>query len=511
MASKVNSSNSDFMNSGDATWILTSSFIIFTMQTGFGLLESASIRKKNEVSMMLRNCICPLFSGIAYWTSAYGLSVARESEESGFFTNGNFFVDSSEPEMGALFASFIFRSSLSATTTTIASGAMAERASFTGYYLFSFWNTIFLALPSHWVWSKNGFLRKMNVVDIAGCLSVYFTGGLAALISTIYLKPRHGRFEKSVISPLAFGNFVRTRKTDPFVMNSPTNVLVGTYMLWWGSLGLNMGSTFGVSAQKWKYAARASIATMISTVAGGTNALLLSYFTKRGKFDIMLFATGLLSSSVAISGGCSLYKPWEAFVIGLIASSLGITCINILKKLHIDDPSNMIAIHLPASVFGMLAVSLIVEEDKLLLKSYGQSGLLRGGSINFLWAQFEALLFTGAWVISTTCLMLFLIDKIFHLRISDEEESRGCNLLDHNYDYKAMDDNLLPQMFSLAHSSFMSARNVTRGRMEAKRSFNKVVKALGFINSLKGLVDEKTIDSLKQERAKNISINWSHA
>lgn len=30
------------LNSDDATWILTSAFIIFTMQSGFGLVESGS-------------------------------------------------------------------------------------------------------------------------------------------------------------------------------------------------------------------------------------------------------------------------------------------------------------------------------------------------------------------------------------------------------------------------------------------------------------------------------------
>ena len=30
-------------------------------------------------------------------------------------------------------------------------------------------------------------------------------------------------------------------------MASPTNVVLGTFMLWWGWLGFNCGSTFGVS------------------------------------------------------------------------------------------------------------------------------------------------------------------------------------------------------------------------------------------------------------------------
>lgn len=34
------------LNSDDATWILTSAFIIFTMQSGFGLVESGKISSR---------------------------------------------------------------------------------------------------------------------------------------------------------------------------------------------------------------------------------------------------------------------------------------------------------------------------------------------------------------------------------------------------------------------------------------------------------------------------------
>ena len=45
------------ITSDDATWILTSSFVIFTMQTGFGLLESGACSKKNEVNIMMKNVV----------------------------------------------------------------------------------------------------------------------------------------------------------------------------------------------------------------------------------------------------------------------------------------------------------------------------------------------------------------------------------------------------------------------------------------------------------------------
>lgn len=69
-------------------------------------------------------------------------------------------------------------------------------------------------------------------------------GGVSGLVATIYLRPRHGTFKRDV-------NGVRPNK-----MASPTNVLLGTFMLWWGWLGFNCGSTFGISGEKWKLVAR---------------------------------------------------------------------------------------------------------------------------------------------------------------------------------------------------------------------------------------------------------------
>ncbi|RWS29085.1 putative ammonium transporter 3-like protein [Leptotrombidium deliense] len=508
MATSVNSTTTDFIHFDDATWILTSSFIIFTMQTGFSLLESGCVRKKSEVSVMMKNCIDPLFNGMAYWIVGYGLSVSRaQSNGNSFFAFGQFFVDSTSPEMGELFANYVFRLSLSATTTTIAAGAMSERVSFEGYCLFSFMNTILFSIPSHWIWSAKGFLRALKVVDIAGCLTVYFIGALSALISTIYLKPRDGRFALST-TVLANSSFKRDQRRDRFAMSSPTGILVGTYMLWWGGLGLNMGSTFGVSAHKWKYASRASIATMISTVAGGTNALFISFITKNGKFDIILFTTGLLSSMVAISGGCTLFKPWESFVIGTIASSFGISCIYMLQKLQIDDPSNIIAIHLPASIFGVLAVGLLVEKDTLSEMTFKQSGLLRSHDFYFIGVQCFALIATAIWTTFSTYFMLFTVNTIFPLRISIESEYKGCDFVDHNIDYRSNDDNILPQSTMFSRAMNTSPHTSSKERLAARRSFRKVMNALKFTRNLKGVVDQNIIRRLKQRQTKNMSLSW---
>lgn len=134
----------------DTNWVLTSSFIIFTMQTGkfiilfqdlisffqnskryigFGMLESGCVSVKNEVNIMMKNIIDIVLGGFTYWIFGYGMSFGRGSLSNPFIALGDFLIDPDvgDPLMGPMFAAFLFQLSFSTTATTIVSGAMAER------------------------------------------------------------------------------------------------------------------------------------------------------------------------------------------------------------------------------------------------------------------------------------------------------------------------------------------------------------------------------------------------
>lgn len=154
----------------DTNWIITSSFMIFTMQTGklilvnitkiifyfnvfsmyvilgFGMLESGCVSIKNEVNIMMKNVVDivlggngslkllfinrPVYvAGLTYWIFGFAFSFGRSPLNNPFIAFGDFFVDPSidDPLKGAMYAAFLFQMSFATTATTIVSGAMAER------------------------------------------------------------------------------------------------------------------------------------------------------------------------------------------------------------------------------------------------------------------------------------------------------------------------------------------------------------------------------------------------
>ena len=77
-------------------------------------------------------------------------------------------------------------------------------------------------------------------------------GGASALVSAWLVGPRLGRWQLTEAPP----------------MGSPTNALIGLYMLWWGWLAFNAGSTFGVNIS----ASKSSIRRYVITEKAPTRA-----------------------------------------------------------------------------------------------------------------------------------------------------------------------------------------------------------------------------------------------
>ncbi|CAC5366114.1 amt [Mytilus coruscus] len=418
----------------DATWILTSSFIIFTMQSdlseGFGLLESGMSSKKNEVNIMIKNVVDVVFGTLTYWVVGYGLTFGTDKGANWFTGVGSFFLDPDEETMGTEFSKFIFQASFCTTATTIVSGAIAERTKLTAYIAFCLLNTVVYSFPAHWVWSKNGWLKQMDVVDVAGVGPVHLVGGVTALVAAIIVKPRYGRFSDDQVT--VHGNSV--------------NAVLGLFILWWGWLGFNCGSTFGISGGKWKIAARSAATTILSSCSGGVMAFLLSKIVNRTssheysygfllhkrKFDVQLLVNGILGSLVSITGICAVTTTWAAILIGAVGACVTTFGQIALVKMKVDDPVGAVAVHLMGSIWGILCCGLFGLKDDIEHSFSHHDGLVWGGGFYLLGVQTMAAVTIIIWSVVTSFIVLKLIDMTIGLRLTLEEELYGADYCEHN-------------------------------------------------------------------------------
>ncbi|XP_066155328.1 putative ammonium transporter 2 isoform X1 [Euwallacea fornicatus] len=402
----------------DGNWILTSAFMIFTMQTGFGMLESGCVSIKNEVNIMMKNVVDIVLGGLTYWMFGFGMSFGRSSLNSGFIALGDFFIDPpiGDPLKGPIFAAFIFQLSFATTATTIVSGAMAERCNFKAYCVFSFLNTAIYCIPAGWMWGEHGFLKHMGAVDIAGSGAVHLLGGSSALASAMMLGPRLGRYDNGQ-GPLPLGN--------------PVNAVMGLFVLWWGWLAFNSGSTYGLSGAKWHYAAQAAVTTMMSTFGGGTISIIFTMVRLGGRIDALDIINGILGSLVAITAGCFLYQGWEALIVGAIGALLVCGSMPLFDKMKIDDPVGASAVHGIGGIWGVIAVGIFAQNPYPLNTTSGRSGVLRGGGWYLLGIQSLAALCITAWGICSSIILLWFINKLIPIRMDVHEELLGADITEH--------------------------------------------------------------------------------
>ncbi|EPB78685.1 hypothetical protein ANCCEY_02204 [Ancylostoma ceylanicum] len=332
------------------------------MTSGFGLLESGRVSSKDEINIMVKNVVDVIFGGLSYWMFGFGFTFGHSVNYGNAFIGlGDFFFDPvshDENTEGWTYASFIYQMSFATTTSAIVSAGMAERVRLKAYIIISFVMTLIHSIPAHWVWSDNGILFKFGVIDSAGCSVVHLVGGISGMIATIYLRPRQKRF----------GKMGKKR------MSNPTNAILGTFMLWWGWLAFNTGSTYGVTHGKWYLAARSAVGTIMASVGGGITSLLISRFVTR-RIEVDMIIDGMLASLVSSSACCGCFTPWQAFVVGSFGAGFALLSYPLLEWAEVDDPVGVIPVHVIGSIWGMMSAGIFARDDPSNCLQHSRVGL----------------------------------------------------------------------------------------------------------------------------------------
>jgi len=296
---------SDVQSLLNLSWVLLCAGVVLVMQVGFTCLESGLARPKNSINVAIKNIVDFCIAAVIYWW--FGFALMFGASAWGLFgTNLFLFGDVAQP---SLLAFFLFQLIFCGTATTIISGAVAERMRFPAYLAVSVLiSSVIYPIIGHWVWapsgadSTGGFLKSHGFIDFAGSTVVHSTGGWIALAAIMIVGPRLGRFSAGRI---------------PIRGHDLPMAALGMFLMWFGWLGFNGGSTYAVNVQ----VPIIFVNTILAGAAGGLGALGTSWCLYR-QANVPMIINGVLGGLVAITASANIMTPGRSILIALLAGIL---------------------------------------------------------------------------------------------------------------------------------------------------------------------------------------------
>jgi len=359
--------------------------------------------------MMFQSFVSMGITSIIWWIYGYSISFSGDVGN-GFIGNGyrcfglGLKTDTpyvNNPKIPEL-VFYVYQMAFAVVTPALITGAFAGRVTFKAYCVFLvFWMTFVYFPWAHWVWG-GGWAAQWGVLDFAGGIVVHTTAGVAAFASVIYVGPRARRDSEPHSLPL---------------------VAIGTGLLWFGWYGFNAGSELTVNG----VTAIAFFNTDLAGSAAASTWMLIEWnVTKKPKLLGML--TGAVAGLATITPCAGYVDTWAAFIIGLLAGGVCWLAVYICKnKLRLDDALDVFGVHGVGGMFGTILVGFFSTTG---VNPAGAEGVFYGGGL-LLGKQIAAICVCAAHSFLFTYGMMYVIDKIFKMKIKDEEAQENLDIVMH--------------------------------------------------------------------------------
>ena len=392
-------------------WVLLGAALVFFMQAGFAMVETGFTRAKNAGNIIMKNLMDFAIGTPLFWLTGFGIMFGGAGAFIGGFdplVRGDY--SGILPAGVPLPAYLIFQTVFCATAATIVSGAMAERTKFISYCIYSaVISAVVYPVSGHWIWG-GGWLARMGFHDFAGSTAVHMCGGAAALIGARILGPRIGKYTED-------------GKPNAILGHSLTLGALGVFILWFCWFGFNGCSTVAMDSDAAVYSAGNIFVTTNLAAATATVATMIITWLRYRKPDISMTSNGSLAGLVAITAGCDMVSPAGAFFIGRIAAFVVVFGIEFIDKVcKIDDPVGAIGVHGMCGAAGTLLTGVFAVDG----------GLAYGGGFSFLGIQLLGVVSVILWVSVTMIITFHVLKHTIGLRASEEEETKGLDVTEHN-------------------------------------------------------------------------------
>eukprot|EP01031_Cornospumella_fuschlensis_P032260 gene32260-39017_t len=283
-------------------------------------------------------------------------------------------------------------------------GAFADRMQFLSMLvLMALWHLTVYCPVAHSIWLPNGFLFESGALNFAGGNVVHITSGISGLVSCIYMGPRTGfgkeRFE-------------------------PHNILLtamGASMLWVGWFGFNAGSAVAASD-------RAGFALLTTQVATAMAALtwMITEWVHKGQPTVLGLVSGAVAGLVCITPGSGFVDQTGAFITGVLAGPICYFGVQLKHYAGYDDALDAFGVHGVGGILGGILLGFFCT-DKI---SGNPNGVFYSDTYNGgrqLGNQLYAIVVTVFWSAFMTTVILFVVDKLLGLRVSEDVERKGLD------------------------------------------------------------------------------------
>jgi Amt family ammonium transporter len=390
------------IDTGNTAFMLLCSSLVMLMTPGLAFFYGGLVGRKNVLSIMMQSFVSMGWTTVLWYAVGYSLCFSGNGPIIGnldhaFLKGVGLMTPSPLNPTVPMMVFIAYQMMFAIITPALITGAFANRVTFKAYMWFLTAWLLFVYFPFvHMVWG-GGILQQWGVLDFAGGIVVHNIAGMAALASVLY---------------------VGKRKFTESGPHSIPLVALGTGLLWFGWYGFNAGSEFKVDGVTGAAFLNTDVAASFAAIAW-----LLMDWSQAKKPKFLGLLTGAVAGLATITPAAGFVSPTSAVIIGAVSGVVCYLAVALKNKLKLDDALDVWGVH---GVGGMLGVILLGVFAAKEFNPAGTDGLLLGNSSFFI-KQVVAVIGSSIWAFVFTYVMLWIIDRITPVRVSEEHEEIGLD------------------------------------------------------------------------------------
>jgi ammonium transporter, Amt family len=396
------------IDTGNTGFMLLCTSLVMLMTPGLAFFYGGLVGRKNVLAIMMQSFVSMGWTTVLWF--AFGYSLCFSGDVGGIignldmaFLHGVDLISPSPLNPSIPMIVFIaYQMMFAIITPALITGAFANRVTFKSYLIFLTGWLLLVYFPFvHMIWG-GGILAQWGVLDFAGGIVVHNIAGMAALASVL---------------------FVGRRKVKDSGPHSIPLVALGTGLLWFGWYGFNAGSEFRVDG----VTASAFLNTDLAASFAAMTWLFIEWrSTKKPKFLGLL--TGAVAGLATITPAAGYVSPMSAVAIGIIAGFVCYWAVMLKNKLKWDDALDVWGVHGVGGALGIVLLGILANEN--YNPAVHTNGLLMGNP-SFFFKQLAAIAISSVWAFAFTYGMLWLIDKITPVKVTEQHEVVGLDMVLH--------------------------------------------------------------------------------